>query len=99
MFNNNLDESLRVNKSLLGINKRQIKKRLLHNKPNESLKESESLLRRNKRQNRKRMLNNTLNESLRVDKSSSGINGQIIKQCTGRESNPGLPRGRREFYH
>ena len=21
------------------------------------------------------------------------------KECTGRESNPGLPRGRREFYH
>ena len=23
----------------------------------------------------------------------------IKKKCTGRESNPGLPRGRREFYH
>ena len=22
-----------------------------------------------------------------------------VKKCIGRESNPGLPRGRREFYH
>ena len=25
--------------------------------------------------------------------------GEKKKMCTDRESNPGLPRGRREFYH
>ena len=25
--------------------------------------------------------------------------GEMMWDCTGRESNPGLPRGRREFYH
>ena len=29
----------------------------------------------------------------------SGIEWVLAKDCIGRELNPGLPRGRREFYH
>ena len=48
---------------------------------------------------KKKQNNNNNNNKTERERKRESFGQTFSTPCTGRESNPGLPRGRREFYH